>query len=287
MRRTAILGLTLLGLGACAGSDDSGAAGTAETAAAPAAAPEVHFTAKDFTFEGPDSVASGWTTVVLHNDGPSLHHLMLLRLEEGKTMEDLVAAFEQMGPTDMPPMWAVPAGGVNPPDPGADTRATLNMAAGNYAIVCIVDIPGHVPHIMKGMMKGLTVTPSTGAAAPEPTADVTLTEVDFSYSLSTPLTAGRHVVKILNEGTQPHEFELVRLADGKTLDDLMAWGATAEGDLPGSSLGGAAPMMPGDVQYVSLDLAPGNYVILCFVPDPMKEGMVHAAEGMLLPLTIS
>jgi len=288
LMRTAMLGIALLGLAACANKDEAASKAEGAMASSAATPAEVHFTAKDFAFEGPATFSSGWTTVVLHNEGPTLHHLMLLRLTEGKTLEDLRAAVAAMKPGEMlPPTWAVPAGGVNPPDPGADTRATLNIQPGNYAVVCVVDIPDHVPHMMKGMIKGLTVTPSSGPPAPEPTADLTINLVDFAFAPSAPLTAGHHVIKVVNMGTQPHELEVIKLAEGKTMDDLGQWGQTFQGPLPGSSLGGAAPMAPGQVEYFPLDLTPGNYAILCFVPDPTKNNMPHLAEGMVLPFTIT
>ena len=155
--------------------------------------------------------------------------------------------------------------------------------------MCIVDVPDHVPHMMKGMIKGLTVTASSGPATPEPTGDMTVTAVDFAFTLPAggQFTAGQHLIKFENKGTQPHEFELVRLGDGKTLDDLMKWGQTFQGPLPGTSLGGAAPMVPGQVEYMPLDLTPGNYVVVCVVPDPTKRGMPHLAEGMMRTFTIS
>jgi hypothetical protein len=282
-----MLGIALLGLGACARKDDTSSAAGGTTAVAAAAPAEVHFTAKDFAFEGPSTISSGWTTIVLHNDGPTLHHLMLLHLTEGKTLDDLRAAVTATKHGNMLPMWALPAGGVNPPDPGGDRQATLNIQPGNYAVVCIVDVPDHVPHIMKGMMSGLTVTASTGPAAREPIADLTIDMVDFAFAPSAPLTAGHHVVKVVNQGTQPHELEVVKLGEGKTMDDLAEWGRTFQGPLPGSSLGGAAPMAPGQVEYFPLDLTAGDYAILCFVPDPDKNNMPHLAEGMVLPFVIS
>jgi len=287
MRWSALFGIALLGFCVGARSDSTGSS-EAGAKAKPAGIPvEVHFTAKDYAFDGPDTISSGWTTIVLHNDGPTLHHLMLLRLTDGKTLQDLRAAISDMKPGEMlPPAWAVPAGGVNPPDPGADTRATLNVEPGNYAVVCIVDIPDHIPHMMKGMISGLTVTPSTGPAADEPAADLTINLVDFAFVPSAPLTAGHHLVKVVNLGTQPHELEIIKLAEGKTMDDLGHWGETFEGPLPGSSLGGAAPMAPGQVEYIPLDLTPGNYAMLCFVPDPAKNNMPHLAEGMALPFSI-
>ena len=135
--RGLLAGMLVLGLVACAKNDAESAAGGV---AAAASAPQVvHFTARDFAFEGPATIPSGMTTIVLHNDGPELHHLMLMRLEDGKTVDDLRAAVAEMKPTDMPPAWAVISGGVNPPMPGADTQATLMIDPGTYAVTCIVD----------------------------------------------------------------------------------------------------------------------------------------------------
>ncbi len=278
--------LFLLALSGCASPDSGPGTGTAATTPpAVATPPEVHFTAKDFAFEGPDTIPSGMTTIVLHNDGPNLHHLLLMRLESGKTVEDFKAAVSSMKPTDMLPAWAVESGGVNPPMPGADTRATLMIEPGNYAVACVVDVPDHVPHMMKGMITGLTVTPSSTPSAQAPESDLTVSMVDFGFAPSAPFTAGHHVVKVVNNGAQSHEMEVVQLAPGKTMDDLAKWGQTYAGPLPGTSLGGAAPMSPGQVEYVPLDLTAGNYALLCFVVDPAKH-MPHIAEGMVLPFTI-
>jgi hypothetical protein len=285
MRGVSVAGIVLLMVGACAQQDSGSASGKAAATAAPAAPAVVHFTAKDFAFEGPDTIASGMTTLVLHNDGPNLHNLVLLRLEGGKTLADLQAALAAMKGPGLPPAWAVPSGGVNPPDPGSDTEGTLDIAPGNYAVVCVVDVPDHVPHMMKGMIKALTVVPSTGPAAPAPTADLTVSEVDFAFGFSAPPTAGHHVIKVVNNGKQVHELEIVRLAPGKTMKDLMQWGQTYQGGLPGSSLGGSAPMVPGTVEYVPMDLTPGNYVALCFMPDP-NTGKPHLAEGMVYQFSI-
>ncbi|MCG6958154.1 MAG: hypothetical protein LJF04_19365 [Gemmatimonadetes bacterium] len=288
MRVMAIAGVLLLGLGGCAKSEPGAkAGGAAATAAAPATPPVVHFTARDFAFQGPDTISSGMTTIVLHNDGPSLHHLMLVRLDSSKTVEDLKAAYKALAPgLDMPPAWAVPSGGVNPPMPGSDTQATLMIEPGNYAVVCVVDVPDHVLHVDKGMIKGLTVVPSATPSAPAPTSDMTVTEVDFAFAPSGAFTAGHHVIKVVNNGTQPHEMEVIKLAPGKTMDDLGKWGQTFKGPLPGTSLGGASPMSPGQVEYVPFDFTAGNYAILCFVVDPASH-MPHLAKGMVLPFTIS
>src|SRR4029079_15518430 len=50
--------------------------------------------AKDFSFDSPDSVTSGWTTFHFVNDGPNLHHAQLVRIDSGKTVADLEAALK-------------------------------------------------------------------------------------------------------------------------------------------------------------------------------------------------
>ena len=287
MRLTALMGASLLALGGCAGSD-TGADGAATAEVAVAAPAEVHITARDFAFDAPATIPSGWTTLVLHNEGPNLHHLMFVRLTEGKTLSDLEAAIEALPPGElMPPSWAVPMGGPNPPDAGAQTRAIIDVEPGDYALVCIVDTPDHIPHMKKGMVRGITVVPAQGAPVPEPTADMTVNLVDFAFAPDAPFTAGHHVLKVVNDGTQPHEIEVVRLGEGKTMDDLARWGQTFEGDLPGSSLGGIAPIAPGQTAYVPMELTPGDYAVLCFVPDPTHGNVPHLAQGMVLTFSIS
>src|SRR5512142_1627211 len=74
--------------------------------------------AKDFAFEAPDSITAGWTTFHLVNDGPNLHHIQLVRLDSGKTAQDLADAMKNPGP---PPHWAVFVGGPNAPDPSTQS----------------------------------------------------------------------------------------------------------------------------------------------------------------------
>src|SRR5207237_787430 len=156
------------------------------------------------------------TTFHLVNDGPSIHHAQIVRLDSGKTVADLGAAMKNPGP---PPAWAVFVGGPNAPDPSASSDAAFNLTPGDYAVLCLVDIPDHVPHFAKGMVHPLTVVAASGPAAPEPTADATVTLSDYSFAVKAPLTAGKHTVKVTNNGPQLHELELIRLEPGKTVKD--------------------------------------------------------------------
>jgi hypothetical protein len=251
-------------------------------APAAAATPNmVTFIAKDFSFDGPDTIPAGLTMIHLNAAGQQLHHVQLLKLEDGKTYADFQAAVKAGGP----PTWAIPYGGVNPPAPGGMAIATEVIEAGNYAVVCFVEGADHVPHLAKGMMKPLTVTPST-ASTVEPNADVTLTLSDYTFTMSKPLAAGRQTIKVENAAAQPHEVVMVQLAPGKTMKDLEKWVFEMKGPRPGKPIGGIPGFMKGKNAYFDVDLTPGEYGMICFVPD-MKDRKPHAAHGMVMQFKVS
>lgn len=248
----------------------------ASTAAAPAGPNMVTVHARDFSYDAPDQIPAGLTTVRLVNDGPGLHHVVLIRLDSAKTLSDLRTALQTHGP--LPP-WAVLLGGPNAGDPKTETNATVDLVAGNYVMLCFVDIPGGVPHFAKGMIRPLTVTPGTGPSAPPPTADVVVTLSDYKFDLSQPLTAGTHTIKVETSAGQPHELLLLRLDAGKTAKDLLSWMPKMQGPPPAHSLGGVTPTAAGHPVYFTVSLTPGKYVLFCFLPDA-GDGKPHFLHGM-------
>ena len=262
------------------GASDSAVAAKPDLTSQPAfaGANVVTVTATEYKFDAPAAIPAGLTTIRLVSQGRELHHVQLIKLEDGKTLEDFVRAAKASGP---PPKWAVDAGGPNPPRPGGGVaEITERLEPGNYVIACFVPSADGTPHIAKGMLRPLTVTPATGTSAPEPTADVVMTLKDYSFELSTPLTPGRHIIRIDNAGPQSHELVLARLAPGKTAGDLAAWAEKMVGPPPAEPLGGVSGIRTGGHAYMVVDLAPGDYGFLCFVPDA-KDGKPHVAHGMV------
>ena len=93
MRYTKVVaaGIVASVLVACAGDDAAkGATDTAAAAAAAPAAPVVYtFTAKDFSYDAPDTITAGMVTLHLVNQGPDLHHIQLMKLADGHTAAEL------------------------------------------------------------------------------------------------------------------------------------------------------------------------------------------------------
>lgn len=246
-------------------------------AAAPVAkALVITVTGKDFKFDAPDEIPAGLTEFRFLNKGPSIHHMQILKITNGKTFAQLRTALDKGG---RPPRWMHEAGGPNAAAPGTESNATLMLEPGNYAIICFVDIGG-APHFTKGMIRPLRVTAATGAVAPDPKPDVTATLFDYNFKLSSPILAGARTIRVQNIAKQPHEVQLVQLAPGKTAHDFLAWaGGGMKGPPPAKPIGGIAGIEPGMSESFTANFTPGNYAFICFISDA-KDGKPHFMHGM-------
>ncbi|HEX6038177.1 hypothetical protein [Longimicrobium sp.] len=251
-------------------------------AATPAPAPTlVTVTARDFAFEAPVTIPAGMTTVRLVNQGKEMHHAQLVRLDEGHTIQELLQAAGAHGPL---PEWARFVGGPNVPTPAGYSEATMQLDAGSYALVCLIPSADGVPHLMKGMVKPLTVQPAQSEAA-APRADVEMTLRDYAYDITPEITAGRHTLRVANAAEQPHEVVMMRLAPGKTLQDVLGWLETMAGPPPAMPVTGTSLLSKGAVNHVTADFEPGEYVLLCMVPDA-GDGKPHVMHGMTRQITV-
>jgi len=268
--------------GAALGAACSPAEAPRSEAAAPAGPNVVEVVATEYAFAMPDTIPSGPTTFRLVDNGQTLHHVQLIRLEQGKTLADLAA----INPEVAPPEWMVMVGGPNTPRPGGGvSEGTLDLVPGNYAVICVIPDPDGTQHVAKGMAHGLTVVPSTEARAmPEP--DMTVTLADYSFTPSAPWAAGSHTIRVENAATQPHEIVIMHLAPGKTVGDLLAWVEKQEGPPPAEPMGGTTMLAPGGSQLVHLEMVPGEYALLCFYPDA-SDGKPHVAHGMMQQITVN
>jgi hypothetical protein len=243
----------------------------------------VTVTASDYSFAAPDTIPAGLTELRLLNRGTEMHHVMLIRLDAGKTMADLAAAMQSDGP---PPAWGHEAGGPNTPGPGGESNAILRLVAGRYAMICVIPSSDGKPHVMKGMAKEIIVTPATSNTSnANMRVNSTMTLFDYAFQFSQPLQAGRQTIRVKNTAVQSHEVVIVKLQPGKKPADVLAWMEKMEGPPPGAPIGGTTPMSRGEENIITLDLTPGEYGLVCFVPDA-KDGKPHFMHGMVTQLTI-
>ncbi|WP_291770368.1 hypothetical protein, partial [Castellaniella sp.] len=210
----------------------------------------------------------------------------------GKTLDDFmkIAQHEDVGA-----LFSVSTsvGGPGSVDQGQKSTAILNLTPGQYVVICIVPGADDMPHYKMGMLAPLTVSQATQEGKP-PAASVTVDLVDFSFTnLPRQVKAGKHVWKVVDTGKQLHEIILNRIAPGMSFAQIEKILTAAPPDStsphagppPFVGMAGIAPLNPGETNWAVLDLKPGDYFAICFVPD-IKTGKPHFELGMIMPFTV-
>jgi hypothetical protein len=219
----------------------------------------------------------------MNNQGKELHHLVIARLEQGRTYDSLLVALRKQGP---PPDWMYLVGGPNAVGPGQQSNATLDVTEGHYALICFIPSSDGVPHMAKGMVAPLEVTAASGPPARVVPADVVIKLTDYDFTLSGPIKPGNRIIRVENVGPQAHELVLARLSSDKTVKDIVAWEKGGEkGAPPVDPIGGIAAMMPEESGQFSVNLPAGDYALICFVPDN-KDGKGHLVHGMVKSIKV-
>lgn len=265
----------------------------ASPAASPGASPAassggvrvLSFDAADFAFTTPDTIQAGLVSLVMRNTGREPHHGQLLRLNTGVTLDQFMAALQQ---GEGPALALVSLeGGTGAVGPNAASEVTLDLKDGLYVMVCFIPSPDGVPHLAKGMVKPIQVTPPAAVAAAQPSARETLAMKDFAFDMPDVLPAGRNTFRIVSAGpTQPHELQFARLQPGKTDRDVIQfWTAPPSGPPPYQTLGGMQGLAPNSVGWATVDLSPGSYAAICVIPEP-ASGKRHVELGMIKPFTV-
>lgn len=243
-----------------------------------------------YAFEAPATVAAGTYELSLSNTGMEGHHAQLYRLNDDKTMADFAAAGQSEDAEAAMLGIGIFGGGTGSVDPGGTSQANaiVDLDAGTWIFLCFIPAADGAPHLAKGMVQPMTVEASSDPFV-EVAASASVGLVDFSFSTPGTFSTGS-VVEFTNESqAEAHEGNLLALADGATAQDVLAFFQDPEpsGPPPFSSAAGVQALMPGASQKLQLNLSPGDYAFVCFVPSPANEGTPHAFLGMISEITVT
>jgi len=127
-------------------------------------------------------------------------------------------------------------------------------------------------------------SPAKPRAAPAANV-VTITATDYAFGAPDTIPAGLTTFRMINPGREPHQA-VVAGGAGKTFAALEA-AMLKEGPLPDwlTVPGGAGAVSSGDSSVVTVTMAPGNYLILCFIPS--LDGKPHVQKGMYRRLVVT
>ena len=267
-----------------------------------AAVPNViSLTATEYAFAAPDTLPAGWTTFRLANHGEEVHYGHMVQLEAGRTVQELVDAYAEAIRTSGPrPKWMTRFGGPGGAAPGDSSSVTQYLEPGPYVWICPIEDSVGTPHFAMGEFKPFVVHaagPGSADRAAAPEAGMVVRLMDYSFAIDLPLQAGRHMIRVENAGVEPHDLVLMKLAPGKTVEDVRRWmnperarrsddAGEPEPSLAdlGNVAGGIAAIAPGMQSFFEADFTAGEYVLICMATAP--DGRSHIEHGMIRQITV-
>jgi hypothetical protein len=221
----------------------------------------------------PEEIPQGVVTINFVNNSDAPFAPLLGRLNVGATLEAFGEAFGQ-GP--MAALELVTLLGGMQVMPDSSMSITYELMPGTHIIF---DAAAEMPE-----PETFTVVDAESeGAAPE--ADVHVSLLDFAFSMPPSITAGEHVWQVENKGEQWHEMGIGRIPDDMTIPEfhamMMASMAGEEGAEDAiEEVTTVLPMNQGEHAWVTIDLEPGTYAVICFLPD-FGSGHAHIELGML------
>ena len=257
------------------------------TALLSASIPTILITAVDYGYAMPNVVnlPSGIVDFALINNGTQDHQAQVARLNVGVTRDEVVNELVTKKHLEAAFSLLTFVGGPDTIAPGYGQETMLHLSAGTYVMLCFVQGQDGVAHVDKGMLHFFTVSSNQGQET-MPQVDGGITMKEFSYSLPQVITQSRLLtLQVSNLGTEPHEMNIIKLAQGKGVQDVQAFFRSPSGPPPFEELGGLATIDAGGVGWLQIHLEPGSYAVFSFILD-QKTGKSQLSLGMIAPFTV-
>lgn len=137
-----------------------------------------------------------------------------------------------------------------------------------------------------------TFTANEIVGTTEPAADVAVDMADFAYVMPDEIPTGPQLWEYTNSGEQWHMMFVLTLAEGATVEDVMAFLGDPMMAPPGpppfefAPDAGIPPIGVGERVWLQSNLAPGEHLVGCPLPDVAaifagEMPMSHMEHGMV------
>lgn len=272
----------------CAGSSAPGSLAQPRPASR-STIPVIPITAVDYGYIMPRTldVRAGLVDIAMVDNGTQPHQTQIARLKPGvaqrQVIDELITKRNQAAAFSLLTL----VGGPDIISPGYGQETILNLSAGQYVLLCLVVGQDGIPHVNKGMIHFFTVGPSsTQEQEQPPRADGAVSMKDSGYVLPGVIAQARALtLSVTNQGAEAHEFNIVKLAPGKGIQDIVSFFESPSGPPPFEEEGGMAALVAGGSGWIETHLEPGTYAAFSFIPD-QRTGKPQLTQGMITQFTV-
>jgi hypothetical protein len=237
----------------------------------------------------PSEIESGAATFAIDNsDGKVPHSGQVIRIDDGHTLDEALAIVGSDKPQVIPE-WIRAYGGPGTANPGESSTATVKLDEGHYAL--FDDSSNGPPISTEFDVKG-----SGGADLPSTDLKITAAETgnaDPQYEWQVgDLKAGDNTLTFDSEGDEAlHLISAVPIKGDATIEDVQkelesggSGGPPQTVDFDNSS--DTAVIDGGKSEVTTLNLKPGRYALICFLPDRDEPNKPHFTEGLLKEVNV-
>jgi hypothetical protein len=183
--------------------------------------------------------------------------------------------------------WMTPLGGPEATSGGLSSTIAM-VEPGRYILVGLRDSPT-LPrlNVDEGWIRELSVIkPLVNGPRVLPPTELAVNLTEWGLRLTGPLHAGRRTLRVTNGGKFEHNFWVLRLLPGHTLQEAMRFADSRRGTPPFEAMGGTSTLGAGRSVNVTLDLLPGEYALICTMFNPLSRKS-HADHGMVIQVTVT
>jgi hypothetical protein len=253
------------------------------------ALPVISITAVDYGYIMPSTldVRAGLVDIAMVDNGTQPHQTQIARLKPGVTQQQVIDEFIEKRNQAAAFSLLTLVGGPDIISPGYGQETILNLSAGQYVLLCLVVGQDGIPHVNKGMIHFFTVEPaSTQGQEQPPQADGAVIMKDGGYVLPGVMAQARALtLYVTNQGTEAHEFNIVKLAADKGIQDIVSFFHSPSSPPPFEEEGGMAALVAGESGWIKTHLEPGTYAAFSFIPD-QRTGKPQLTQGMITQFTV-
>jgi hypothetical protein len=226
----------------------------------------------------PEEIPEGVVRITFENGRDVPVAPFITRLNQGVTYDEMREVYGQEDPTAAMALSSDLGGMLVMP--GTTLDVTFDFVPGSYFVSNLFGGEDFTP---------FSIIDREGEGAAPPEADISVALIDFAFNLPISIPAGSHNIHLENTGEQFHMLSIYRLSDAFTVREMNERLVEDSEELPEGveEVMTWFPMSEGEQAWITLDLEPGTYLIMCPLPDLEGSGHAHHELGMRQTLIVS